>query len=75
VDVFENEYEAKVKLISKSGTETVNSLFKEAAIAILSRNLTAEELSIFKQRKINPKVTVFATDAIAFIANKTIKIL
>jgi phosphate transport system substrate-binding protein len=52
VDVFENEYEAKVKLISKSGTETVNSLFKEAAIAILSRNLTAEELSIFKQRKL-----------------------
>jgi phosphate transport system substrate-binding protein len=28
VDVFENEY-AKVKLISKSETETVNSLFKE----------------------------------------------
>ena len=74
VDVFENEYEAKVKLISKSETETVNSLFKEkAAIAILSRNLTAEELSIFKQRKINPKVTVFATDAIAFIANKNNK--
>jgi phosphate transport system substrate-binding protein len=71
VDVFENEYE--VKLISKSETETVNSLFKETAIAILSRNLTAEELSIFKQRKINPKVTVFATDAIAFIANKNNK--
>jgi phosphate transport system substrate-binding protein len=75
MDVFENEYEAKVKLISKSETETVNSLFKEKLLyAILSRNLT-EELSIFKQRKINPKVTVFATDAIAFIANKTIKIL
>lgn len=74
VDVFENEYEAKVKLVSKSETETVNSLFKEkAAIAILSRNLTPEELSIFKQRKINPKITVFATDAIAFIANKNNK--
>ncbi len=74
VDVFENEYEAKVKLIPKSETETVNSLFKEkAAIAILSRNLTPEELSIFKQRKINPKITVFATDAIAFIANKNNK--
>jgi phosphate transport system substrate-binding protein len=53
VDVFENEYEAK--LISKSETETVNSLFKETAIAILSRNLTAEELSIFKQGKLIPK--------------------
>ncbi len=74
VDVFENEYVAKVKLVSKSEAETVNSLFKEkAAIAILSRNLTAEELNIFKQRKINPKITVFATDAIAFISNKSNK--
>ena len=74
VDVFENEYEAEVKLVSKSEAETVNSLFKEkAAIAILSRNLTAEELKIFKQRKINPKITVFATDAVAFISNKSNK--
>jgi phosphate transport system substrate-binding protein len=66
VDVFENEYEAKVKLISKSETETVNSLFKEkAAIAILSRNLTAEELSIFKQGKLS-KVTVFCNRCNSF---------
>jgi phosphate transport system substrate-binding protein len=70
VDVFENEYEAKVKLISKSETESKFTIQRKAAIAILSRNLTAEELSIFKQRKINPKVTVFATDAIAFILIK-----
>lgn len=74
VSVFENEYDAKVTLVAKSESETVNSLFKEkAAIAILSRNLSAEELKIFKQRKINPKTTVFATDAIAFIANKNNK--
>ena len=74
VSVFENEYEAKVTLVAKSESETVNSLFKEeAAIAILSRNLSAEELKIFKQRKNNPKTTVFATDAIAFIANKNNK--
>lgn len=74
VAVFENEYDAKVTLVAKSESETVNSLFKEkAAIAILSRNLSAEELKIFKQRKINPKTTVFATDAIAFIANKNNK--
>ncbi|MFV8322324.1 PstS family phosphate ABC transporter substrate-binding protein [Flavobacterium sp. LB3P21] len=74
VSVFENEYEAKVTLVAKSESETVNSLFKEkAAIAILSRNLSAEELKIFKQRKINPKITVFATDAIAFIGNKSNK--
>jgi phosphate transport system substrate-binding protein len=74
VAVFENEYEAKVKLVAKSESETVNSLFNEkAAIAILSRNLTTEELKIFKQRKINPKITIFATDAVAFISNKSNK--
>ena len=74
VAVFENEYEAKIKLVAKSETETVNSLFNEkAAIAVLSRTLTTEELKIFKQRKINPKTTVFATDAIAFISNKSNK--
>ncbi|MDI5895185.1 PstS family phosphate ABC transporter substrate-binding protein [Flavobacterium algoritolerans] len=74
VAVFENEYNAKVTLVAKSESETVNSLFKEkAAIAILSRNLSAEELKIFKQRKINPKITVFATDAVAFISNKSNK--
>nr|WP_314897451.1 substrate-binding domain-containing protein [uncultured Flavobacterium sp.] len=72
VAVFESKYEAKIKLIPKSESETVNSLFNEkAAIAILSRNLTNQELKIFDQRKIIPKVTVFATDAVAFISNKS----
>ncbi|MDI1307185.1 MAG: substrate-binding domain-containing protein [bacterium] len=74
VSVFESRYDAKIKLISKSESETVNSLFKEkAAIAILARNLTTEELKIFDQRKIIPKVTIFATDAIALISNKNNK--
>ena len=71
VAVFESKYEAKIKLVPKSESETVNSLFNEkAAIVILSRNLTNKELKIFDQRKITPKVTVFATDAVAFISNK-----
>ncbi|SFE85679.1 PstS family phosphate ABC transporter substrate-binding protein [Flavobacterium xueshanense] len=71
VAVFENKYEAKISLISKSESETVNSLFnKKGVIAILSRNLTPEELEIFKQRKINPKITPFGTDAVAFVANR-----
>ena len=71
VAVFENKYEAKINLISKSESETVNSLFNEkGAIAILARNLTPEELEIFKQRKINPKITPFGTDAVAFVANR-----
>lgn len=74
VAVFENNYEAKIKLISKSESETVNSLFNvKGAIAVLSRNLTAEELKIFQQRKIRPKITPFATDAVAFISNKNNK--
>ena len=74
VAVFENNYEAKIKLISKSESETVNSLFNvKGAIAVLSRNLTTEELKIFQQRKIRPKITPFATDAVAFISNKNNK--
>lgn len=74
VAVFESNYDAKIKLVSKSESETVNSLFKQkGSIAILSRDLTSEELKIFKQRNINPKVTPFATDAIAFISNKNTK--
>jgi phosphate transport system substrate-binding protein len=74
VAVFESKYEAKVKLISKSESETVNSLFKEkAAIAILSRNLTAAEVKVFEQKKIVPKITMFATDAVALISNKNTK--
>ena len=73
-EVFENKYSAKIKLVSKSESETLNSLFNEkSAIAILSRNLTPEELKIFAQRKIKPKITPFATDGVAFIINKTSK--
>lgn len=74
VDIFESKYEAKIKLISKSEAETVNSLFKEkGAIAILTRNLTLEESKVFEQRKIIPKITMFATDAVALISNKNTK--
>ena len=70
-EVFENKYPAKIKLVSKSEAETLNSLFNQkSAIAILSRNLTPEEIKIFEQRKINPKITPFATDGVAFIINK-----
>ena len=74
VAVFESNYEAKIKLVSKSETETLISLFKQkSAIAVLTRNLTNEENKIFEQKKITPKITKFATDAIAFISNKSTK--
>ena len=72
VAVFESNYEAKVNLVSKSESETLISLFKQkSAIAVLTRNLTNEENKIFEQKKITPKITKFATDAIAFISNKS----
>jgi phosphate transport system substrate-binding protein len=73
VTVFESKYDAKIKIISKSEAEVVISLFKEkSGIAVLTRNLTTEENKIFEQKKINPKITKFAIDAIAFISNKAI---
>jgi phosphate transport system substrate-binding protein len=72
VAVFESNYDAKIKIVPKSESETLISLFKEkAAIAVLTRNLTIEENKIFEQKKITPKITKFAIDAIAFISNKS----
>lgn len=72
VAVFESKYDAKIKLVSKSESEILLSLFKEkSGIAILTRNLTDKETEIFAQKKITPKITKFATDAIAFISNKS----
>ncbi len=69
--VFETEYKATLTLVAKSEKEIVNSLLSDSAkIAILARELTKSELNTFKSRKINPKVTPFATDAVAFIKNK-----
>lgn len=69
--VFESEYNAKINLVSKSEGEVVNSLVGGSAnIAILSRQLTENELKAFEKKKIIPKTTKFATDAIALITKK-----
>ena len=74
VIIFESRYQAKFKLIPKSEAEVLNSLFgKKGTIAVLSRNLSKKELKIFEQRKIVPRITKFATDAIAFVSNKNNK--
>jgi phosphate transport system substrate-binding protein len=72
VAVFESNYDAKIKIVPKSESEIVISLLKEkSSIVVLSRNLSVEENKIFEQKKIIPKITKFATDAIALIANKS----
>ena len=74
VAVFESKYNAKIKIVSQSEAELIVLLFKEkSGIAILTRNLTINENKIFEQKKITPKITKFATDAIAFISNKSNK--
>jgi phosphate transport system substrate-binding protein len=73
VAVFESSYDAKVKLVPKSESEIISSLVNEkSGIVVLTRILTEEENKIFQQKKINPKITKFATDAIAFISHKSI---
>jgi phosphate transport system substrate-binding protein len=70
--VFETQYEAKLHLVPQSENEVLNALFNDTAkIAILTRKLSAKELKTFKVKKIVPRITPFATDAVALIRNKT----
>jgi phosphate transport system substrate-binding protein len=74
VAVFENQYTAKIKLIPQSEKEAVVSLTKnKSGIIVLSRKLNREETTIFKNKKIVPRETPFAIDAIALIKNKKSK--
>ncbi len=69
--VFETEYSAKLHLVPKSENEVLNSLLNDTAkIAVLTRQLSAKELKVFESKKIVPKTTPFAMDAVALIKNK-----
>jgi phosphate transport system substrate-binding protein len=70
--VFETQYNAKLHLVAQSENEVLNAIFNDTAtIAILTRDLTKQELKVFQSKKINPKITPFATDAVALIKSKT----
>ncbi len=72
IAVFENEYDAKINLIAFSEKEVVNELSNlKSRIAVLSRNLTANEIKYFQQKTITPKITPFAIDGIAAIRKKS----
>ncbi|WP_125717675.1 PstS family phosphate ABC transporter substrate-binding protein [Flavobacterium ustbae] len=73
VAVFEGTYyDAKIIVKPKSEAEVINDLLNQKAkVAITTRDLTKEERSRFDKSKINPRVTPFAHDAIAFISNKS----
>ena len=72
VQIFEDQYKAKINIESKSEGEIIETLVKNSSrIAILSRTLTKEEANYFASNKLVPKITPFAKDAIALIINKS----
>lgn len=73
--VFENIYDkAKLNLITKPQNEVFNDLVKDQErIGIIARDLTATEIAYFKSVPVTPVRTHIATDAIAFVTNKTAK--
>jgi phosphate transport system substrate-binding protein len=72
--VFESQYDAKLNLIAKSETEIVQLLSQNKyQLAILTKELSNSESAYFQSKKIKPRINPFATDAVAFISNKTNK--
>lgn len=74
VAVFENKYDAKFTLNPLSETEAVLALTQnKGSILVLSRKLNAQEETFFKNKKVTPKITKFATDGIALVKSKKSK--
>ncbi|MEN2415894.1 PstS family phosphate ABC transporter substrate-binding protein [Flavobacterium mesophilum] len=75
VAVFEGTYyDAKINVKPKSEAEVINDLLNQKTkVVVTARKLTSEELKQFEKSKINPRVTPFAVDAIAFISSKSNK--
>jgi phosphate transport system substrate-binding protein len=72
VQVFESQYDAEIDLVGRSEAETLNALFRDTIkIAVLSRDLYPDERKAFENKKIYPKVTPFAVDAVVLIRNKS----
>ncbi len=73
--VFGSIYtKAHINQVNKSESDIVNSMIRDSAhVAILTRMLTDEEQANFTKTGIKPKITHFATDALALITNKSEK--
>ncbi|KGO92037.1 PstS family phosphate ABC transporter substrate-binding protein [Flavobacterium subsaxonicum] len=70
--VFHSIYpKARIKQVNRAESEVVNALIKDSAnVAVLARPLTTQEEAHFTKQGITPRVTFFATDALALITNK-----
>lgn len=71
--VFESTYpDAKLNLIMKSENELINAFMDDQAqVAVLSRELTADERKHFDNKKVRILVNRFAVDGIALISHKS----
>lgn len=70
--IFESKYPAKLAILPKSEAEVIAALYQEnTRIAFLARKLSETEMKGFAQKKIFPKTTPIAKDAIALITQKT----
>ncbi|MXN92894.1 phosphate ABC transporter substrate-binding protein [Flavobacterium sp. Sd200] len=71
--VFSSIYpKANIKLVARGESDIVNGMQHDSvSVAVLSRMLTDAEQELFTKKNIKPRINQFATDAIAFITNKT----
>lgn len=73
VAVFEHLYEhTEVELLHGPENQIVARLLDGTAeVIVLTRQLNENENRFFEARQFNPRVSQFATDAVAFIANRS----
>jgi phosphate transport system substrate-binding protein len=73
--VFHSVYErADITQVNGTETDLVNALLNDSvSVVVMPRQLTEQESAYFKQRSIEPHITEFASDAVAFITNKAAK--
>jgi phosphate transport system substrate-binding protein len=71
IEVFQVTYNrAKINAIYTSEGDAVNNLLKDSVqVAVITRQLTPDELKYFKQRGFEPKTTPIAHDAVAFVVH------
>jgi len=71
--VFSSIYDkAHIKQVNRNENDVVNALIKDSArVAVMARPLTEGEEQNFTKLGIKPRITFFATDALALITNKT----
>jgi phosphate transport system substrate-binding protein len=71
--VFHSVYDrAHITQVNVTETDLVNALLKDSAsVVVIPRLLTEQESNHFQNKKITPQITHFASDAVAFITNKS----